>query len=216
MQDYQKQFIEFILRKNILRFGEFTLKSGRISPYFFNAGDFKTGEDLAILGRFYADAIVAANLEFDVLFGPAYKGIPLVCASSIALAEQYKKSIPFAFNRKEAKDHGEGGNIVGSDLTGKKILLIDDVITAGTAIAESVKLLSSYQAQLMGVVISFNRQERGLESHYSAIQEVEQKYDVPVISIATLDHLLGYLKADPAYRVELDKILAYREQYAVV
>jgi orotate phosphoribosyltransferase len=216
MQDYQQQFIEFILHKNILRFGEFTLKSGRISPYFFNAGDFKTGEDLCILSRFYADAIHASKIEYDVLFGPAYKGIPLVCASSMSLFQQHQQNIPFAFNRKEAKNHGEGGMIVGSEVKGKRILLIDDVISAGTAIAESMKLLSSHQARLSGVVISFNRQERGLESPYSAIQEVEQKYQIPVISIITLQHLLEYLSADSKYEVWIDKIRAYQKDYGAL
>jgi orotate phosphoribosyltransferase len=216
MRDYQQQFIEFILQKKILRFGEFTLKSGRISPYFFNAGGFQTGEDLATLGRFYADVIAAAKVEFDVLFGPAYKGIPLVCASAMGLSQHYHQNIPFAFNRKEAKNHGEGGSIVGADITGKNIVLVDDVITAGTAIAESVQLISTYQAKLKGVVILFNRQERGLESAYSAIQEVEQKYQIPVISIVTLEHLLAYLKVDPTYQVERNKMIAYHAQYAAI
>ena len=171
MKDYQNDFIEFAIQAGVLRFGEFTLKSGRTSTYFFNAGLFNTGEHLAKLGRCYAQAIVDSGIDFDVLFGPAYKGIPLAAAASIALAEQHGKNIPWCFNRKEAKDHGEGGNLVGSPLVGR-ILVIDDVITAGTAIRESVDIIKSAGAELVGVVIALDRQER-VQVERSAIQEIE-------------------------------------------
>ncbi len=214
MHDYQKHFIEFCLAKNVLRFGEFTLKSGRLSPYFFNAGAFNSGEDLAILGGFYAAAIEESKIKFDILFGPAYKGIPLVCASAIAMASNFEKNYPYAFNRKEKKDHGEGGDIVGADINNKKILLIDDVITAGTAIRESVAVLQTHHASLTGVVIAINRQERGTGA-VSAIQEVEQLYKIPVISIITLDNIIEYLQADKKYHSHLEKIQGYRKEFGV-
>jgi len=209
MQDYQQQFIEFAITNQVLRFGSFTLKSGRQSPYFFNAGLFNTGKILAQLGRFYAAAIEHSALQFDVLFGPAYKGIPLVAATTIALADQYHHDFPYCFNRKEAKDHGEGGQIVGAALQGR-VLLIDDVISAGTAIREAVELIHQHHAQLAGVVIALNRQERG-QGQLSAIQEVEQI--CPVVSIIQLDDLVNYLAQQTDRQEILEAIQRYRDEY---
>jgi orotate phosphoribosyltransferase len=211
MQDYQQQFIEFAITHQVLRFGHFTLKSGRQSPYFFNAGLFNSGKILAQLGRFYAAAVKNAGLPFDMLFGPAYKGIPLVATTAIALADQYQHDFPYCFNRKEAKDHGEGGQIVGATLQGR-VLLVDDVISAGTAIREAVTIIQSHGAQLAGVVIALDRQERGA-GQMSAIQEVEQI--CPVISIIQLDDLVNYLAPQASYAEILQEIQAYRAQYGV-
>jgi orotate phosphoribosyltransferase len=213
MRDYQKAFIEFALSRNVLRFGEFTLKSGRVSPYFFNAGLFNTGSALARLGRYYAEAIVDSGLEFDVLFGPAYKGIPLAATTSVALADHHERDMPYSFNRKEAKAHGEGGNIVGAPLEGR-ILIIDDVITAGTAIRESMQLIEIAGAKPAGVVIALDRQEKG-RGELSAIQEVEQQYGIPVLSIVKLENLITYLEQQPAMQANLTAVQAYREQYGV-
>jgi orotate phosphoribosyltransferase len=213
MKDYQRDFIDFAINAGVLRFGEFTLKSGRTSPYFFNAGLFNTGEHLANLGRCYAQAIVDSNIDFDVLFGPAYKGIPLAAAASIALAEHHGRNVPWCFNRKEAKDHGEGGNLVGAPLDGN-ILVIDDVITAGTAIRESVDIIQGSGAKLAGVVIALDRQERG-QGDRSAIQEVEESLGIPVASIVKLEHLLEYLAAQSGRADDVANIEAYREQYGV-
>lgn len=213
MQQYQQQFIEFALSRNVLKFGEFTLKSGRVSPYFFNAGLFNSGEDLARLGEFYAQAIQAQQLEYDLIFGPAYKGIPIATAAATALYHQFAINKPVCFNRKEAKDHGEGGNLIGSPLQGK-ILLIDDVITAGTAIRESMQLIEANQATLAGVMIALDRQEKG-KSDLSAIQEVERDYHCRVSSIITLEHLLTYLQQSEQYSGFLPKMLAYRQQYGI-
>jgi orotate phosphoribosyltransferase len=213
MHDYQRDFLDFAIAQGVLRFGEFTLKSGRVSPYFFNAGLFNSGRALARLGRCYAQAIVQAGLPFDRLFGPAYKGIPLVAATAIALADQHDRDVPWCFNRKEVKDHGEGGAIVGAPLTGR-VLLIDDVITAGTAIREAMTLLAAHQATAVGVVIALDRQEQG-RGQRSAIQEVEQQYRMPVISIVRLDDLVAYLAERPDYAAPLAAIRAYRAQYGV-
>jgi len=213
MRDYQKAFIEFALSRNVLRFGEFTLKSGRVSPYFFNAGLFNTGSALARLGRYYAEAIVASGLEFDVLFGPAYKGIPLAATACVALADHHERDVPYSFNRKEAKAHGEGGNIVGSPLQGR-ILIIDDVITAGTAIRESMQLIETAGARPAGVVIALDRQEKG-SGDLSAIQEVEQQYGIPVLSIVRLEDLITYLEQQPTMQANLTAVWAYRERYGV-
>jgi orotate phosphoribosyltransferase len=213
MKDYQRDFIDFAINAGVLRFGEFTLKSGRTSPYFFNAGLFNTGEHLANLGRCYAQAIVDSSIEFDVLFGPAYKGIPLAAAASIALAEHHGRNVPWCFNRKEAKKHGEGGNLVGAPLAGK-VLVIDDVITAGTAIRESVDIIQGSGATLAGVVIALDRQERG-RGDRSAIQEVEETLCIPVASIVKLEHLLEYLAAQSGRADDVANIEAYREQYGV-
>lgn len=213
MQQYQQQFIEFALSRNVLKFGEFTLKSGRVSPYFFNAGLFNSGEDLARLGEFYAQAIQAQQLKYDVIFGPAYKGIPIATAAATALYHQFAINKPVCFNRKEAKDHGEGGNLIGSPLQGK-VLLIDDVITAGTAIRESMQLIEANHATLAGVMIALDRQEKG-KSDLSAIQEVERDYHCRVSSIITLEHLLTYLQQSEQYSEFLPKMLAYRQQYGI-
>ena len=197
MQQYQRDFLNFALKAGVLKFGEFTLKSGRISPYFFNAGLFNTGANLAELGRFYARAIVDEGIGFDVLFGPAYKGIPLAAVTAAALWDSHGMDVPYAFNRKEAKDHGEGGSIVGHELTGR-VLIIDDVITAGTAIRESMEIIHSQGAAPAGVVIALDRQEKG-RGDKSAIQEVEQDNGLPVASIARLEHLVDYLREKPEF-----------------
>ncbi|MGM3173689.1 orotate phosphoribosyltransferase [Dickeya lacustris] len=213
MKAYQRQFIEFALSKQVLKFGEFTLKSGRISPYFFNAGLFNTGRDLALLGRFYAAALVDAGVEFDVLFGPAYKGIPIATTTAVALAEHHDRDVPYCFNRKEAKNHGEGGNLVGSALQGR-IMLVDDVITAGTAIRESMAIIAAQGATLAGVLIALDRQERG-QAELSAIQEVERDYQCKVTSIITLRELISYLAEKPEMAAHLDAVTAYRAQFGV-
>ena len=213
MRDYQKDFIEFALKNDVLRFGEFTLKSGRVSPYFFNAGLFNSGEALARLGQYYAAAIAESKLEFDVLFGPAYKGIPLATTCAVALFEHQNINIPYSFNRKEAKSHGEGGNIVGAALKGN-ILIIDDVITAGTAIRESMDIIDAAGAKPAGVIIALDRQEKG-KGELSAIQEVEQQYNIPVLSIIKLEHLVSYIETNPEYSTYLDKVKAYRDQYGI-
>ena len=213
MQDYQKDFIEFALKNDVLRFGEFTLKSGRVSPYFFNAGLFNSGEALAKLGQYYAAAIKESAVKFDVLFGPAYKGIPLATTCAVALYEHQNTNIPYSFNRKEAKAHGEGGNIVGAALEGD-ILIIDDVITAGTAIRESMDIIAAAKAKPAGVIIALDRQEKGT-GELSAIQEVEQQYNIPVLSIIKLEHLITYLQDNAEFGQYLDKVTAYRDQYGI-
>jgi orotate phosphoribosyltransferase len=214
MQAFQREFIDLARRYSVLRFGEFTLKSGRRSPYFFNAGAFDSGAALAALGRYYAQSIVDSGVEFDVLLGPAYKGIPLAAATAVALAEHHDRDVPFAYNRKEAKDHGEGGTLVGAPLQGR-VLVIDDVITAGTAIGEVAALIEGAGASLAGVVIGLNRQERG-QGELSAIQEVEARWGVPVLSIITMAHIIDYLRdSDDAPAGALDAMRAYREQYGV-
>lgn len=213
MQSYKKEFLEFAIQADVLRFGEFTLKSGRTSPYFFNAGLFNTGQHLARLGRFYAQAIIDSDTRFDVLFGPAYKGIPLAAATSIALADHHNLNVPYCFNRKETKAHGEGGNLVGAPLQGD-ILIIDDVITAGTAIRESLAIIDQAGARAAGVVIALDRQERG-QSERSAIQEVEQDLGLKVTSIIKLEELQEFLRDKPDFRAALQAINNYREQYGV-
>jgi orotate phosphoribosyltransferase len=213
LQDYKKEFIEFAIERNVLRFGEFTLKSGRLSPYFFNAGLFNTGGDLAKLGRYYAAALQAANVDFDVLFGPAYKGIPIATTTAVALANDYNLDVPYCFNRKEAKLHGEGGNLVGSPLLGK-IMLVDDVITAGTAIRESMQLIAQHDASLAGVLIALDRQERG-QGELSAIQEVERDFDTHVISIVTLADVVAYLSAKETNADAVASINHYRGKYGI-
>ncbi|MDR5902553.1 orotate phosphoribosyltransferase [Halomonas icarae] len=215
LQPYQREFIEFAIEQGVLRFGEFTLKSGRVSPYFFNAGLFRSGAALARLGRFYAHAIAERAPRFDVLFGPAYKGIPLAATAAVALADHHDRDLPYAFNRKEAKAHGEGGSIVGAELTGR-VLIIDDVITAGTAIGEVMALIEQAGANAAGVVIALDRQERG-QGEKSAIQEVEARYGMPVISIVTLDMVLAYLEeqSGETLRGHADAIRDYRARYGV-
>ncbi len=212
MEQYQKDFVDFTLETGVLKFGEFTLKSGRISPYFFNAGLFNTGSHLSQLGVFYANAIEASGLEFDVLFGPAYKGISLATATAIALNDTFNRSIPYSFNRKEAKDHGEGGSIVGHPLEGD-ILIIDDVITAGTAIKEAQDIIISNGANTKGVIVALDRQEKG-NSELSAIQEVEKTFGISVLSIINLSHIVDYLKASNDSGI-VRKIESYRSQYGI-
>ena len=213
MEQYQKDFVDFTLETGVLKFGEFTLKSGRISPYFFNAGLFNTGSHLSQLGNFYAQAIEASNLEFDVLFGPAYKGIPLAAATAIALNDNFNRNIPYSFNRKEAKDHGEGGSIVGHPLEGD-ILIIDDVITAGTAIREAQDIINANDANTKGVIVALDRQEKG-KGELSAIQEVEQIFGIRVLSIINLSHIIDYLKASKNEGV-VSRIESYRSQYGII
>ena len=213
MHDYQREFLDFAIAQGVLRFGAFTLKSGRVSPYFFNAGLFSSGGALARLGRFYAQAVVHAGLDFDMLFGPAYKGIPLATATAIALADFYHRDLPWCFNRKEIKDHGEGGATVGAPLKGK-VLIIDDVITAGTAIRESMLLLETAKAHAAGIAIALDRQERG-QGQLSAIQEVERNYGIPVVSIVRLDDLVVYLAERSGFTESLTEIQNYRERYGV-
>jgi orotate phosphoribosyltransferase len=213
MSSRQHDFLAFALELGVLRFGEFTLKSGRVSPYFFNAGLFNTGSALARLGRFYARAIVDSGVTFDVLYGPAYKGIPLAAVTAAALADEHDVDVPYAFNRKEAKDHGEGGSIVGHPLEGR-ILIIDDVITAGTAIRESMDIIAANGAQPAGVVIALDRQERG-QAEKSAIQEVEADYGIPVVAIARLQDLVDFVSASGHDPENLRRIEAYRARYGV-
>lgn len=213
MKPFQQEFIEFAIDRGVLKFGEFTLKSGRTSPYFFNAGLFNRGGDLAKLGRFYAAALADAGVEFDVLFGPAYKGIPIATTTAVALADHHNQDVPYCFNRKEAKTHGEGGNLVGSPLSGR-VMLVDDVITAGTAIRESMTLLEQSQASLAGVLIALDRQERG-QGELSAIQEVERDFSTQVIAIVTLQHVVDYLAQQPDQQDSLAAIETYRNQYGI-
>ena len=213
MEQYQKDFVDFTLETGVLKFGEFTLKSGRISPYFFNAGLFNTGSHLSKLGNFYAQAIEASNLQFDVLFGPAYKGIPLAAATAIALNDNFNRNVPYSFNRKEAKDHGEGGSIVGHPLEGD-ILIIDDVITAGTAIREAQDIINANDANTKGVIVALDRQEKG-KGELSAIQEVEQIFGIRVLSIINLSHIIDYLKASKNEDV-VSRIESYRSQYGII
>jgi orotate phosphoribosyltransferase len=213
MKPYQQQFIEFALKTGVLRFGSFTLKSGRQSPYFFNSGLFNSGASLAELGRFYAQTIVDSGLAFDTLFGPAYKGIPLASTTVIALADQHQRDIPYVFNRKEVKDHGEGGQLVGADLNGK-VLIIDDVISAGTSVRESVEIIKAADAKPAGVIIALDRQERGQDER-SAIQQVEQELNIPVMSIITLADLLTYLESSEELAEHLPAVQAYRTEYGI-
>lgn len=214
MQEYQRQFIEFAIQRGVLRFGQFTLKSGRVSPYFFNAGLFNSGLALAKLGGFYAQAIKASGLPFDVLFGPAYKGIPLAAATAVALAQQHDIDSPWCFNRKEAKAHGEGGTLVGAPLEGR-VMIVDDVITAGTAIREVMQIIQTQpNAQAAGVLIALNREERG-QGELSAIQEVERDFALPVVSIVSLTQVLEYLAENAELKEHLPAVEAYRAEYGI-
>jgi orotate phosphoribosyltransferase len=218
MQDYQLQFIDLALSRDALRFGNFKLKSGRESPYFFNAGLFADGASMAALGRYYAEAILRSGVEFDLVFGPAYKGIPLAAALSIALAEHHGRNVPFAFNRKEAKDHGEGGSVVGTPLRGR-VLIVDDVITAGTAIRESLAIIRAAGAQPVAVAFALDRQERGL-SNLSAVQEIQTQEGLTCVSVVTLDDLIEALSHPPDGQVrisaeQLTSLLAYRQRYGL-
>ncbi|SQD79606.1 orotate phosphoribosyltransferase [Moritella yayanosii] len=213
MKDYQREFIEFALEKEVLKFGEFTLKSGRTSPYFFNAGLFNTGRDLSRLGRFYAAALVDSGIEYDVIFGPAYKGIPIATTTVVALNDHHDIDAPYCFNRKEKKDHGEGGSLVGAALEGR-IMLVDDVITAGTAIRESMDIIQAHNAELSGVLIALDRQEKG-KGELSAIQEIERDYGCKVLSIVTLADLVSFLADKPEMQQHLETVKTYRENYGI-
>lgn len=210
--DFRQEFIEFSLAQNVLRFGEFKTKAGRMSPYFFNAGLFNDGAALDRLSQFYAKAILASGIEIDALFGPAYKGIPLVAVSALALARE-GCNLPFAYNRKEIKDHGEGGNIIGAPLSGR-VLIIDDVISAGTSVRESVEIIRAAGATPCGVVIALDRMERGT-GELSAVQEVGRDYGIPVVAVATLDDLMAYLRERPDFKEYAAAVARYRQQYGV-
>ncbi len=213
MRAYKKEFLDLSLELDVLRFGEFTLKSGRVSPYFFNVGLFNTGYAAAKIGRYYASAIADSEIEFDMLFGPAYKGIPLVALAASALAEHHDLDVPYAFDRKEAKAHGEGGNIIGAPLNGK-VLIVDDVITAGTAAREAQQIVNSAGANTAGLIISLDRQEIGKDSR-SAVQEVEQTLRIPVISIVQLEDLIDMLEESAEYNEHLEPLVEYRKKYGV-
>lgn len=213
MQLYQKQFIQLALNCEALKFGQFKLKSGRISPYFFNAGQFQSGSALADLGRFYAQALMESKVEFDMIFGPAYKGIPLATTTAVALSDQHQCNVPYCFNRKEAKDHGEGGTLVGAPLTGR-VAIIDDVITAGTAVREVLSIINEAEAKPAAIVIGLNRQERGSGAH-SAIYELQQSTGVPVISIIKLQDIMAYLEEVGSDPESLKHIAEYRQTYGV-
>jgi orotate phosphoribosyltransferase len=212
MSDYRAEFVEFAIASNVLCFGEFKTKAGRMSPYFFNAGLFSDGDKLRRLGEFYAKAIVDSGIAFDVLFGPAYKGIPLAASIAIALAGM-GRNVPFAYNRKEAKDHGEGGTVVGAKLQGR-VLIVDDVISAGTSVRESVDLIRHAGAEPAGVVIALDRMERG-GGDKSAVQEVHEQYDIPVVAVVTLDNLVEFLERDADRQQELQAVADYRARYGV-
>jgi orotate phosphoribosyltransferase len=214
MQAYKREFISLALELGVLRFGEFTLKSGRVSPYFFNAGLFNTGYAAARLGRYYAAAIAASGVKFDMLFGPAYKGIPLAALSAAALAEHQDIDVPYAFDRKEAKAHGEGGNIVGGPLQGR-VLIVDDVITAGTAVREAYQKIVASGAEVAGLAISLDRQERG-QGALSAVQELRQSLGIPVVSIIQLNDLIDILEESNEYEKYLEPVVAYRKKYGVL
>ena len=214
MKDYQQAFLDFAIQQDVLRFGEFTLKSGRKSPYFFNFGDFRTGAALSKLGRFYAQAIVDSEVEFDMLFGPAYKGIPLVAAVAMTLARDHGKNYPYAFNRKEVKNYGDGGQIVGAELNGQ-ILIIDDVITSGTAINEAAEIIAQTNGPGAGVVIAFDRQEIGLDQSTTAVQQVEQTLNMSVISVANAGELIEYAESNNMYEEHIDELKNYLNQYQI-
>ena len=213
LKPYQQGFIEFAIQKNVLKFGEFTLKSGRQSPYFFNAGLFDDGLSLSKLGQFYAQTINDSDIDFDVLFGPAYKGIPLGAATAVQLSSLFQSNRPFAFNRKEAKTHGEGGTIVGVALHGK-VMIIDDVITAGTAIREVIQIIKASGAEPAGVIIALDRQEKG-QGELSAIQEVERDFQIPVLSIVNLEQILDFISNDASLAEHADRVAAYRDRYGI-
>ena len=213
MQAYKKEFLEIALELDVLRFGEFTLKSGRVSPYFFNAGLFNTGYAAAKLGRFYSAVIADSEVEFDMLFGPAYKGIPLVALTAASLAEHRDMDVSYAFNRKEAKAHGEGGTIIGAPLEGR-VFIVDDVITAGTAVREACKIIANAGAKVAGLVISLDRQEIGQDSR-SAVQELEHSLRIPVFSIVRLEDLIELIEEENEYEEFLEPVMAYRKKYGV-
>lgn len=213
IEDYQAEFLQFALDHGVLKFGEFQLKSGRTSPYFFNAGNFNTGKALSQLGKFYAQALMTSGMDYDLLFGPAYKGIPLAAATGIALAADHNVDVPYVFNRKESKTHGEGGLLVGAELKGRTVI-VDDVITAGTAIREVMDIIADSSAIAQGVLIAIDRQEKG-KGEMSAIQEVERDYGLSVVSVVTLDNIVTFLEQNGGYVRELALISDYRAQYGV-
>jgi len=210
--DFRKEFIAFCIEQGVLKFGRFVTKSGRTTPYFFNAGLFNTGAALERLAQFYAKAILASGAQFDMLFGPAYKGIVLAASAAMALARQ-GRDVPFAFNRKEAKSHGEGGDLIGAPLAGR-VLIVDDVLTAGTAVRESLDMIAAHGATAAGVVVSLDRMERG-EGDLSAIQEIEERHGIPVIAVASLDDLMGWLQDSAEFRQNLGSIREYRQLYGI-
>ncbi len=212
MQPYQTQFIQLALKCNALKFGQFTLKSGRVSPYFFNAGQFQTGAALSELGRHYAAALMASGVEFDMVFGPAYKGIPLVSTTSIALSDHHQRDVEYSFNRKERKEHGEGGMIVGAPLSGR-VVIVDDVITAGTAVREALSIIEQAGAKPAAILIGLNRQERG-QGDISAIDEIQQETGVPVVSIISLENIMMYLKEQGDEPEILERVLKYQSDYS--
>jgi len=213
MEEYKRNFLELAIKQGVLTFGEFTLKSGRKSPYFFNAGLFNTGQAVAALGQYYANAIIESGIEFDMIFGPAYKGIPLAALSTAALAEHHQINKPFSYNRKEKKNHGEGGVIVGAPLNGH-VLIIDDVITAGTAVKEAFNLIEDSNAKVAGLVVSIDRQEIGANGK-STIQELQDNFNIPVVSIAKLDDLIELIKISDDLKVHLTSIIKYRQQFGI-
>ena len=213
MENYKQEFIKLSLDIGALRFGEFKLKSGRISPYFFNMGIFSSGRLIKKVGDFYASALLDSDLECDIIFGPAYKGIPIVTSMSAALSENHGKDIPFVYNRKEVKDHGEGGSTVGINLSGS-VVIVDDVITAGTAIRDAAKIIKATEAKITGILISLNRQEQG-SGELSAVQEISNDLNVPVISIVTLDEVIEFIAKDESFQKHLENINAYRQEYGV-
>ncbi len=216
METYQHDFIEFIIQENALQFGEFTLKSGRQSPYFFNIGHLCSGQALIKLGQFYALALNNSQVTYDVLFGPAYKGIPLAVATSMQLAEQYQKNIPYSFDRKEAKRHGEGGMVVGAQLAQKQAMIIDDVITAGTQKRLAIEFIKENGGNVSGVVIALDRQEKAENSDMSSVQQLEKTCHIPVISIANLDNVITYLKQYPnEHKQHLETLTAYQQKYGI-
>lgn len=212
MEQYQSEFIEFLISQKALLFGTYTLKSGRISPYFFNAGLFDTSKAIALLGRYYAKAIVASGLKYDILFGPAYKGIPIVTSVAVALYELYGIDVPFCFNRKEAKPYGEGGNLVGSVLEGR-VLVVDDVISSGTTFRESAELIAKHPTELVGVVTALDREEKGERTELTALEEIIKNYNVEVITIAQLSLVIDYMRQQRTFEEQVKDIQAYQEKY---
>lgn len=212
MKDWQREFIAFALETGVLRFGEFRLKSGRLSPYFFNAGLFDTGERLRRLGGYYARALVESGLDFDMLYGPAYKGIPLVAATAVALAAGHGRDVPWAFNRKEVKDHGEGGRLVGAPLAGR-VVIVDDVVSAGTSVNESVAIIREAGAEPVGVVVALDRRERGTEGALPAMREIERRHGLRALAIVSLEELIRFLERDPARAADLERVRAYLAEY---
>ncbi len=212
MEQYQSEFIEFLIGQEALLFGNYTLKSGRISPYFFNAGQFDNSKAIALLGQYYAKAIVASGLKYDILFGPAYKGIPIVTSVAVALYELYGIEVPFCFNRKEAKPYGEGGNLVGSTLEGR-VLVVDDVISSGTTFRESAELIAKHPTELVGVVTALDREEKGVHSELTALEEIIKNYNVEVITIVQLNLVIEYMKQQHNFEQQVQAILAYQEKY---